>query len=210
MFKDLGLLIIDEEHRFGVAAKEKLRQRKAGVDTIALTATPIPRTLHFSLMGARDLSIIATPPRNRLPIITEIMEFSEELVSEAVLRETHRGGQVYAVHDRVRDIAQVAERLRRICPGVRVRFAHGQMPSRELEDVMVEFLEKRFDVLVCTKIIESGLDIPNVNTLIVHDADRSYSEVFGLLKKIFGEKSDQAMRTVPSSSSGTEINRLMK
>jgi transcription-repair coupling factor (superfamily II helicase) len=172
LFKDLGLLIIDEEHRFGVTAKEKLREFRANVDTLALTATPIPRTLHFSLMGARDLSLIMTPPRNRLPIITEITPFDEEFLKDAILRETQRGGQVYFVHDRILDINRVTARLKEIVPSVRVRYAHGQMAARDLESVMVEFLERRFDVLVCTKIIESGLDIPNVNTIIINRADR--------------------------------------
>jgi transcription-repair coupling factor (superfamily II helicase) len=171
-FKDLGLLIVDEEHRFGVSAKERLRQLRTEVDTLALTATPIPRTLHFSLMGARDLSIIATPPRNRLPIITEITHSDDDLVREAVMREVNRSGQVYVVHDRVQNIDEITERIRSLVPGVRVRYAHGQMASRELEEVMLEFLERKFDVLVATKIIESGLDIPNVNTIVVNRADR--------------------------------------
>ncbi|MDH3251890.1 MAG: DEAD/DEAH box helicase, partial [Ignavibacteria bacterium] len=164
--KDLGLLIIDEEHRFGVSAKEKLRQLKAEVDTLTLTATPIPRTLHFSLMGARDLSIIATPPRNRLPVITEISPNDDALIREAILREVQRHGQVYFVHDRVQNIEEITSRLQILLPGVRFRTAHGQLPGHQLEEVMVDFLEKRFDVLVCTKIIESGLDIPNTNTII--------------------------------------------
>lgn len=171
-FKDLGLLIIDEEHRFGVAAKEKLRKLKSTVDTLMLTATPIPRTLHFSLMGARDLSIIQTPPRNRLSIITEIAEFSIDLIRDAILREVHRGGQVYFVHDRVQRIDDMACLLREHVPEAKFRVAHGQMPSRQLESVMLDFLGKKFDVLVCTKIIESGLDIPNVNTILINRADR--------------------------------------
>jgi transcription-repair coupling factor (superfamily II helicase) len=171
-FKDLGLLIIDEEHRFGVSAKERLRQLRAHVDTLTLTATPIPRTLHFSLMGARDLSIIATPPRNRLPVITEITQYSDDLAKEAVNREIRRGGQVYFVHDRIHNIGEITLRLQSILPGVRVRFAHGQMHARELEEVMMDFLERRFDVLVSTKIIESGLDMPNVNTIIINRADK--------------------------------------
>jgi transcription-repair coupling factor (superfamily II helicase) len=171
-FRNLGLLVVDEEHRFGVTAKEKLRKLKASVDTLTLTATPIPRTLHFSLMGARDLSIIATPPRNRLPVVTEITQESGTLIREAVLRELQRGGQVYVVHDRVHDIERVTARLRELLPGVSVRCAHGQMPAHELENAMVAFLEKKFGVLVCTKIIESGLDIPNVNTIIINRADR--------------------------------------
>lgn len=172
VFKDLGLLIIDEEHRFGVAAKEKLRQLKATVDTLTLTATPIPRTLHFSLLGARDLSIIATPPRNRLPVITEIIQYDEALIREAILREIQRGGQVFFVHDRVHNMMEIVGRLQALVPNVRIRSAHGQMHAHELEEVMLDFLERKFDVLVATKIIESGIDIPNVNTIIINRADR--------------------------------------
>ncbi|MGA9120414.1 MAG: transcription-repair coupling factor [Bacteroidota bacterium] len=171
-FRNLGLLIIDEEHRFGVAAKEKLRLLRMEVDTLALTATPIPRTLHFSLMGARDLSIIATAPRNRLPIFTEIVQWNDDLIREAVSRELQRGGQVYFVHDRVQNMDDLLARLHHLLPGVRIRFAHGQMRAHELENVMMEFLERKFDMLVATKIIESGLDIPSVNTIIVNRADR--------------------------------------
>lgn len=176
-FKDLGLLIIDEEHRFGVSAKEKLRKMKATVDTLTLTATPIPRSLHMSLMGARDLSIINTPPRNRLPIITEIVPATEgrethwRVIREAVLKELHRGGQVYFVHDRVHTIDTVAERLRQQVKEARFHVAHGQMAGHELEKTMLEFLERKYDVLIATKIIESGLDIPNVNTIIINRAD---------------------------------------
>lgn len=177
-FKDLGLLVIDEEHRFGVTAKEKLRQLKATVDTLTLTATPIPRTLHFSLMGARDLSLITTPPRNRLPIITEIIPATEgrrthwQTIREAILKEIHRGGQIYFVHDRVHNINEIAQQVKSHVPEARVHVAHGQMPGHALEKTMLEFLEKKYDVLVCTKIIESGLDIPRVNTIIVNRADR--------------------------------------
>lgn len=184
-FKNLGLLIVDEEHRFGVAAKEKLRQISATVDTLTLTATPIPRTLHFSLMGARDLSIIATPPRNRLPIITEIVQYNDDLIKEAARREVGRGGQVYFVHDRIGDIDVWAERLRELLPATRIHSAHGQMHAHELEKVMLEFQEKKIDVLVCTKIIESGLDIPNVNTIIVNRADRfGMSELYQLKGRV--------------------------
>jgi transcription-repair coupling factor (superfamily II helicase) len=184
---DLGLLIIDEEHRFGVTAKEKLRQLKAIVDTLTLTATPIPRTLHFSLMGARDLSLIATPPRNRLPIVTEIIPASEgrhgdspavsrqahwQVIRESILKELHRGGQIYFVHDRVHNINEIAQQVKAHVPEARVHIAHGQMAGHELEKTMLDFLDKKYDVLVCTKIIESGLDIPNVNTIIVNRADR--------------------------------------
>jgi transcription-repair coupling factor (superfamily II helicase) len=170
-FKDLGLLVIDEEHRFGVTAKEKLRQLRTQVDTLALTATPIPRTLHFSLMGARDLSVIATPPRNRLPIVTEIHPWDDDRIRDAVQHEMQRGGQIYVVHDRVQSIDDLAVRLQGLLPGVRIGVAHGQMGAPELERMMMAFLEKRIDMLVSTKIIESGLDIPNVNTIIINRAD---------------------------------------
>jgi transcription-repair coupling factor (superfamily II helicase) len=171
-FKDLGLLIIDEEHRFGVSAKEKLRRLRATVDTLTLTATPIPRTLEFSLMGARDLSLINTPPRNRLPIQTEIAQFDPQLIREAIMKELHRGGQAYFVHDRVQNIDAVQSMLKGHVPQARIHVAHGQMKGHELEKTMMNFLEKKFDVLVCTKIIESGIDIPSVNTIIINRADR--------------------------------------
>jgi transcription-repair coupling factor (superfamily II helicase) len=191
-FKDLGLLVIDEEHRFGVAAKEKLRQLKTQMDTLSLTATPIPRTLHFSLLGARDLSIIATPPRNRLPIITDLSQWNDETIVEAVRREIRRGGQVYFVHDRVQTIADITSRLQQLLPEIRMRFAHGQMQARELEDVMLAFLEKRVDLLVSTKIIESGLDIPNVNTIVINRADRfGMAELYQLRGRV-GRSNTQA------------------
>jgi transcription-repair coupling factor (superfamily II helicase) len=191
-FPDLGLLIIDEEQRFGVAAKEKLRQMRTTVDTLSLTATPIPRTLHFSLMGARDLSIIATPPRNRLPIITEMTQWNDDLIREAVNRELQRGGQVYFVHDRVQTMDDVIGKLKKILPTVRFLNAHGQMTSHELEEVMLAFLEKRCDVLVATKIIESGLDIPNVNTIIINRADRfGMAELYQLRGRV-GRSNNQA------------------
>lgn len=177
-FRDLGLLIIDEEHRFGVSAKEKLRMLRSTVDTLTLTATPIPRTLHFSLLGARDLSLINTPPRNRLPIITEIVpatnerKFNWEIVREAILKEMHRAGQVYFVHDRVQNIDEIASLIKQHIPEAKIFAAHGQMRGHALEKIMMDFLEKKFDVLVATKIIESGLDIPNVNTIIINRADR--------------------------------------
>ena len=191
-FKNLGLLIIDEEHRFGVSAKERLRQIRAEVDTLTLTATPIPRTLHFSLLGARDLSIISTPPRNRLPVITEITQWNDDHIRDAVSRELHRGGQVYVVHDRVQTIEELCARIRLILPSVRLRYAHGQMPAHELEEVMMGFLEKKFDLLVSTKIIESGLDIPNVNTIIINRADRfGMAELYQLRGRV-GRSNSQA------------------
>ena len=191
-FRNIGLLIIDEEHRFGVAAKERIRQMKAEVDTLSLTATPIPRTLHFSLMGARDLSVIATPPRNRLPVITEILQWNDDIIRDAVTKELQRGGQAYFVHDRVQSMDELTGRLQGILPGVRLRSAHGQMPAHELEEVMMSFLEKRCDVLVATKIIESGLDIPNVNTIFINRADRfGMAELYQLRGRV-GRSNAQA------------------
>ncbi|MBR7067335.1 MAG: transcription-repair coupling factor [Bacteroidales bacterium] len=174
-FKDLGLLIIDEEQKFGVAAKEKLKQLKVNVDTLTLTATPIPRTLQFSLMGARDLSIINTPPPNRHPILTELHEFGMQIIKEAVEHEISRGGQVFFVHNRVQNIGEVVAMLHRACPRAKTGVAHGQMDSKELERVMLSFINGDFDVLVSTSIIEAGLDIPNANTIIVNNA-----QMFGL------------------------------
>ena len=171
-FKQLGLLIIDEEQRFGVRVKERLRKLRAEVDTLTLTATPIPRTLQFSLLGARDLSIISTPPPNRQPIVTEIHSFDKDLIRDAILYETSRGGQVFFIHNRVRSIEEIASLLRAIVPDVRIRVAHGQMKGSELEQVMLDFIEHRFDVLVSTNIIENGLDISNANTIIINHAQR--------------------------------------
>lgn len=170
-FRQLGLLIVDEEQRFGVSAKEKLRALRTTVDTLTLTATPIPRTLHFSLMGARDLSVIETPPRNRLPVETEIIEWDDDLLREALQRECDRGGQTFIVTDKIHDMEQLITRIRMLAPTLRITMAHGQLPTEELEDVMEAFLERKYDVLVATKIIESGLDIPNANTMIVYRAD---------------------------------------
>ncbi len=171
-FKDIGLLIIDEEHRFGVAAKEKLRQIRVNVDTLTLTATPIPRTLNLSLLGARDLSIIATPPPNRQPIYTSVSVFNIQKIREWILNEVSRNGQVYFVHDRVQTIGKLAEYLERHIPEIRIGIAHGQLTPAKLESVIHDFLNKKYDVLLSTKIIESGIDIPNVNTIIVNRADR--------------------------------------
>ncbi|MCZ6634951.1 MAG: transcription-repair coupling factor [bacterium] len=171
-FRDLGLIVVDEEHRFGVRHKERLKEFKRLVDVLTLTATPIPRTLHMSLMGARDMSVIRTPPKDRLPIQTEVRVFDEERIAEAIIREVDRGGQVYFVHNRVQSIHAIVDFLERLVPEVRYGIGHGQMPERQLEKVMIDFLEHKYDVLVSTMIIESGLDIPNVNTLIVNRADR--------------------------------------
>jgi len=171
-FKDLGLLIVDEEQRFGVTHKEKLKQLKANVDVLTLTATPIPRTLHMSMLGVRDLSVIETPPENRFPVQTYVVEFSGSLVREAIEREMARGGQVYFLYNRVQGIHQMAEYVQTLVPDARIAVAHGQMGEQELEAVILDFLEGEYDVLVSTTIIETGVDIPNVNTLIVHDADK--------------------------------------
>ena len=171
-FKDLGLLIIDEEQRFGVVHKERLKQLRQEVDVLTLTATPIPRTLYLSLSGARDMSTIETPPEDRLPIRTYVAEYDERLVRDAILRELDRGGQVFFVHNRVRGINIVADQLRKLVPEANVAVGHGQMAEDQLEQVMVEFAAGQHDVLVCTTIIESGIDIPNANTLIVNHADK--------------------------------------
>jgi len=169
-FKDLGLLIIDEEQKFGVSTKEKLKKLRVNVDTLTLTATPIPRTLQFSLMGARDLSRINTPPPNRYPIVTELHVFNEELIREAIMYEVSRGGQVFFVHNRVQNILEVAGIVQRLCPDVRIAIGHGQMEGPKLEKTMVDFINGDYDVLVATTIIESGLDIPNANTIMINNA----------------------------------------
>ena len=174
-FKDLGLLIIDEEQKFGVTVKEKLKQFRVNVDTLTLTATPIPRTLHFSLMGARDLSIISTPPPNRQPVVTELHVFNEKLIKEAVEFEIDRGGQIFFVHNRVQDLLQLGGLINRLVPKAKIGIAHGQLEGDALEDVMMKFVDGHFDVLVATTIIEAGLDIPNANTILINHA-----HMFGL------------------------------
>lgn len=184
-FKNLGLLIVDEEQRFGVTHKEKIKQLKKDVDVLTLTATPIPRTLHMSLIGIRDMSVLEEPPMDRMPIQTYVMEYDEETVREAINRELRRGGQVYYVYNRVTDIADVALRIAKLVPDVRVDFAHGQMSERELENVMYSFVNGDIDVLVSTTIIETGLDISNVNTMIIHDSDRyGLSQLYQLRGRI--------------------------
>jgi transcription-repair coupling factor (superfamily II helicase) len=174
-FKDLGLIIIDEEQKFGVAVKDKLKTLKTTVDTLTLTATPIPRTLQFSLMGARDLSIINTPPPNRQPVLTEVITFNEENIRDAISYEVSRGGQVYFVNNRLSNIKEIAGMISRLCPGVRVAIGHGQMDGKQLEKVMMDFIQGEYDVLIATTIIESGIDISNANTIIINDA-----HMFGL------------------------------
>ncbi|KAB2809848.1 transcription-repair coupling factor [Phaeocystidibacter luteus] len=169
-FKDLGLLIIDEEQKFGVSVKDKLKTLRVNVDTLTLTATPIPRTLQFSLMAARDLSVINTPPPNRQPIETEIVGFNEDVIRDSIMYEVSRGGQVFFIHNRIQNIREVAGTLQRLCPDVRFGIGHGQMEGKKLEDLMLRFMEGEFDVLVSTTIIESGLDVPNANTIIINHA----------------------------------------
>jgi transcription-repair coupling factor (superfamily II helicase) len=171
-FKDLGVMIIDEEQKFGVAAKEKLKTLRTTVDSLTLTATPIPRTLQFSLMGARDLSIINTPPPNRQPIQTEVMVFNEDAIRDIIYYEIERGGQVFFIHNRVKDLEEMKTLIRGLCPDVSIASAHGQMEGDQLEDTILDFMDKKYDVLICTNIVESGVDIPNVNTIIVNNAHR--------------------------------------
>ncbi len=169
-FKELGLMIIDEEQKFGVAHKEKLKTLKTNVDCLTLTATPIPRTLHFSLMGARDLSIINTPPPNRQPIQTEVQIFNAEAIRDAIYYETERGGQVFFIHNRVQGLPEMAAMIQAQCPDLSISYAHGQMEGDQLEEKILDFIDRKYDVLVCTNIVESGVDIPNVNTIIVNNA----------------------------------------
>lgn len=191
-FRNLGLLIIDEEQRFGVAAKEKLRHMRVSVDTLTLTATPIPRTLNFSLMGARDLSVIETPPRNRLPIITEIIEWDLEKIKENILRELERGGQMFFVSDKISELDRLMLKLKEIVPSLRCGIAHGQMESNALEVIMEKFLERKIDCLISTKLVESGLDIPNANTIFVHNADNfGLAELYQLRGRV-GRSNTQA------------------
>lgn len=169
-FKELGLMVVDEEQKFGVAHKEKLKTLKTTVDCLTLTATPIPRTLQFSLMGARDLSVINTPPPNRQPIQTEVQVFQQDLIREAIYFETERGGQVFFIHNRIQGLADMCSLIRQLCPNLSVAFAHGQMEGHELEAHIMDFIDRKYDVLVCTNIVESGVDISNVNTIIINNA----------------------------------------
>ena len=171
-YKDLGLLIIDEEQRFGVTHKEKIKKLRENIDVLTLTATPIPRTLHMSLIGIRDMSVLEEAPMDRMPIQTYVMEYNDEMVREAIERELARNGQVYYVYNRVSDIADVADKVQKLVPDANVMFAHGQMNERQLEDIMYDFINGEIDVLISTTIIETGLDISNANTMIIHDADR--------------------------------------
>ncbi|MCB0612048.1 MAG: transcription-repair coupling factor [Phaeodactylibacter sp.] len=212
-FKDLGLLIIDEEQKFGVAAKEKLRNIKVNVDTLTLTATPIPRTLQFSLMAARDLSIIRTPPPNRQPIHTEVRIFNEEIVKEAIYYEVNRGGQVFFVHNRVKTLPDITAMVRRMCPDVEIATAHGQMEADSLEKTLVHFIDGRYDVLVCTNIIETGLDIPNANTIIINNAHQFGMSDLHQLRGRVGRSNQKAfcyLFSPPMSTLTSEARKRLK
>ena len=205
-FKDLGLVIIDEEQRFGVIHKERLKQMRSQVDILTLTATPIPRTLHMSLAGVRDMSTIETAPEERLPIKTYVSEFSDELIREAILREMDRQGQVYFLHNRVYNIEYMSEYIRTLVPDAKVGIAHGQMSEKELEKSMSTFSQGETDVLLCTTIIESGLDIPNANTLIVNRADSfGLAQLYQLRGRIGrSSKRGYSYLLIPKSNSMTE------
>lgn len=212
-FKDLGLLIIDEEQKFGVASKEKLRELKVNVDTLTLTATPIPRTLQFSLMSARDLSVIQTPPPNRQPIATERRVFNDELIKQAILNEVYRGGQVFFVHNRVASLGELSEIIRKLCPNVDVGVAHGQMDAEKLEKILVDFIEFKYDVLVCTNIIETGLDIPNANTIIINNAHQFGLSDLHQLRGRVGRSNRKAycyLFAPPSSTLTLEARKRLK
>ncbi len=212
-FKDLGLLIIDEEQKFGVAAKEKLKEFKVNVDTLMLTATPIPRTLQFSMMGVRDLSIINTPPPNRYPIQTEVRSFNEEVIREGIAYEVSRGGQVFFVHNRIQNIMDVTDMIRKICPDVRIAVAHGQMVGNKLEKIMLDFINGKYDVLVSTTIIESGLDIPNVNTIFINEAQNYGLSDLHQLRGRVGRSNKKAfcyLLSPPLSVLTTEARKRLK
>ncbi|MCK4755066.1 MAG: DEAD/DEAH box helicase, partial [Calditrichia bacterium] len=205
--KNIGLLIIDEEQRFGVKHKEKLKKIRVTVDLLTMTATPIPRTLHLSLMGARDLSHIETPPRNRLPVITEIHEWDDDLIYHAITREMERKGQIYFVHNKVKTIDGIKRIINEIVPTAKVVIAHGQLPERKLEKIMLDFIHKKYDVLISTMIIENGLDIPNVNTIIIDHADKfGLAQLYQLRGRV-GRSDSQAYAylLVPHASRLTDL-----
>lgn len=212
-FKDLGLFIIDEEQKFGVSAKEKLKQFKANIDTLTLTATPIPRTLQFSLMGARDLSIMNTAPPNRHPIQTELRSFGEDLIRDAIQYEVARGGQVFFVHNRVQNIMHVYDMLKKFVPGIRIAVGHGQMDGKKLEKVMLDFVDGMYDVLLATTIIESGLDIPNANTIIINDAQNYGLSDLHQLRGRVGRSNKKAfcyLLSPPPSTLTSEAQKRLK
>ncbi|MBZ0258884.1 DEAD/DEAH box helicase, partial [bacterium] len=208
-FKDLGLIIVDEEQRFGVKHKERLRQMRKLVDTLTLSATPIPRTLYMSMSGIRNMSLMSTPPKNRLPIETYVMEWSPDVIENAILRELSRDGQVYVVHNRIESIFQVANKIHEWIPDARICVGHGQMGEHELEDVMHKFIHQEYDILVATTIIENGLDIPNVNTIIINDADHfGLSQLYQLRGRV-GRDRHRAYcyLLVPSKKALSSISR---
>ncbi len=212
-YKDLGLLIIDEEQKFGVAAKEKLRAFKVNVDTLTLTATPIPRTLQFSLLGARDLSVIHTPPPNRQPIHTERRVFSEDLIREAIYYEIYRGGQVFFVHNRVRNLQDIAALIKKLCPDLSIGVAHGQLKAQQLEKVLTGFIDREYDVLVSTNIIETGLDIPNANTIIINNAHHYGLSDLHQLRGRVGRSNKQAfcyLFTPPLSTLSSDARKRLR
>ncbi|MBO7625075.1 MAG: transcription-repair coupling factor, partial [Bacteroidales bacterium] len=206
--KDLGLLIIDEEQKFGVEAKEKLRTLKVNVDTLTMTATPIPRTLQFSLMGARDISIMRTPPLNRYPIQTELHTFDLDFIKEGISQEIYRGGQVFFVHNRVQDLYEIAGKIQALFPKQSIAVAHGQMEGNQLEKIMIDFIDGMYDILVCTTIIESGLDIPNANTIFIDEAQNYGLSDLHQLRGRVGRKNKKAfcfllsppLHTLPENS----------
>ena len=213
IFKDLGLLIIDEEQKFGVGAKEKLRELKVTVDTLTMSATPIPRTLQFSMMGARDISVIATPPANRYPIQTEVHPFDEEIVREAIHFEKQRGGQVFVVHNKIQNITEVAGMIKRLVTDARIAIGHGQMDGKELERVMMDFIDGKYDVLVSTTIVESGLDITNANTMIINDAQNFALNVLHQLRGRVGRNNKKAfcyMLTKPYDMLNEQARKRLK
>ncbi|MCC8088481.1 MAG: transcription-repair coupling factor [Rikenellaceae bacterium] len=212
-FKDLGLLIIDEEQKFGVSSKEKLRQIKANVDTLTLTATPIPRTLQFSLMGSRDMSVIATPPPNRQPVTTEVHTFNDDIIREAIEFEMSRNGQIYFIHNRVQDILSMRDRIQKICPEARIAVGHGQMKSEELEKIMMDFIYGEYDLLLATTIIESGIDISNANTIIINNAQNFGLSDLHQLKGRVGRSNRKAycyLITPPEESLSTDSRKRLK
>ena len=212
-FHDLGLLIIDEEQKFGVAAKEKLTQMSVNVDTLTLTATPIPRTLQFSLMGSRDLSVISTPPPNRRPIVTESHVYSEEIIRDAIEAELARNGQVYLIHNKVDDLPALQRKINALCPAVRTRIAHGRMPAAEVEKLIMDFIYGDFDVLIATTIVESGIDIPNVNTIIINDAQNFGLSDLHQLRGRVGRSDKKAycyLLTPPDEMLSSDARRRMR
>jgi transcription-repair coupling factor (superfamily II helicase) len=213
VFKDLGLLIVDEEQKFGVAVKEKIRSLKANIDVLTLTATPIPRTLQFSLMAARDLSVIATPPPNRFPIESEVVRFSETLIRDGILYELQRGGQVFFVHNRVENITEVAGLVQRLVPDARIAIGHGQMEGNKLEKVLLRFMQGEFDLLIATTIIENGLDVPNANTIFINNANNFGLSDLHQMRGRVGRSNKKAFCyfiTPPYSAMSSDAQKRMK